>query len=278
MNNNFILLTVATDRNKWLDDWESSAIKWKYNYKILGIGEKWEGFKTLLNLIIKFCKNTDSDKLLCIVDSYDVIIAGPKNELIEKFNSINKKIILGTENVCGPNCFKTEINVSNKSRPFINTGFVMGKCKDLLKMYEESILLCNYDDQVGISKYAKINPNYFHLDSNQSLVLNLNYSKEIEDLKLLNNGRFHYIPTNVNPIIIHTPFMQKDLGKRCNFIRNHALNNYKKISKLNFLIEFIKHLKKHMKNPVYKKLTSIIISIIILIIFIIFYLLYKIYK
>ena len=274
-NDNFILLTIATDRNNWLDDWENTAKKWNYNYKILGLGEKWSGFKTLLNLIIDFCKNTNPNKLICIVDSYDVVLSGPQDELIKKFNLINKKIILGTENICGPNCFRTEISVSNKSRPFINTGFVMGKCQDLLKMYKESILLCDHDDQVGISMYAKKNKNYFHLDSEQSMVLNLNYGKEIKDLELLNNGRFLYKPTNVKPIIIHTPFMQKDLGKRSNFVRSHCIDNYKKISKFKFIKEFLKHIRKHMKNPVYKKLTRIVISVLIVVTLILLYLLYR---
>ena len=116
MDNNFILLTIATNRNKWLDDWESSAIKWKYNYKILGMGKKWEGFETKIKLIIEYSSNCDPNKLICIVDSYDLIIAGPENELIEKFYKKQKKIIVGTEDICGPNCFKTDIPVTYNKR------------------------------------------------------------------------------------------------------------------------------------------------------------------
>jgi preprotein translocase subunit SecE len=274
-NDNFILLTIATDRNNWLDDWENTAKKWNYNYKILGLGEKWNGFETKINLIIDFSSKCDPNKLICIVDSYDLIIAGPQKELVDKFNKYNKKIVVGTEDVCGPNCFRTDIPVINNKRPNINGGFIIGKAKDINNLYKNVLQLCSYDDQVGIAKYAKANSNDFYLDSEQSMVLNLNYGKEIKDLELLNNGRFLYKPTNVKPIIIHTPFMQKDLGKRSNFVRSHCIDNYKKISKFKFIKEFLKHIRKHMKNPVYKKLTRIVISVLIVVTLILLYLLYK---
>jgi len=268
----FVLLTIATHRNNWLDDWEKTVKNWKYNYKILGLGKKWEGFETKINLIIDYTSKCNPDKLICIVDSYDLIVAGPQSELINKFHKHNKKIIVGTEDVCGPNCFRTDIPVTYKKRPNINGGFIMGHAKNINNLYKNVLKLCSYDDQVGIAKYAKMHSNDFHLDSEQSLVLNLNYGKEIKDLELLENGRFLYKPTNIKPVIVHTPFMQKDLGKRSNFVRSHCIKDYKKISKFNFLKEFLKHLRKHMKNPVYKDLVrKIMITSIIIIILIIFF-------
>ena len=170
-NDNFILLTIATDRNNWLDDWENTAKKWNYNYKILGLGEKWNGFETKINLIIDFSSKCDPNKLICIVDSYDLIIAGPQKELVDKFNKYNKKIVVGTEDVCGPNCFRTDIPVTNNKRPNINGGFIIGKAKDINYLYKNVLQLCSYDDQVGIAKYAKANSDDFYLDSEQSMVL-----------------------------------------------------------------------------------------------------------
>jgi uncharacterized protein YlzI (FlbEa/FlbD family) len=274
----FILLTIATDRNIWLDDWENTVKKWKYNYKILGLGHKWNGFETKINLIIDYSSKCDPDKLICIVDSYDLIVAGSESELINKFNKYSKKIVVGTEDICGPNCFRTDIPVTYKNRPNINGGFIMGRSKDINHLYKNVLKLCSYDDQIGIAKYAKEHPNEFHLDSEQSLVLNLNYGKEIKDLDLLEDGRFLYKPTNVKPVIVHTPFMQKDLGTRSNFVRNHAIVNYNKISKINFLLEFLKHLKKHMKNPIYKNLVRIVFGIIFVITLLIFYFIYNLLK
>lgn len=272
---NIKLICVATDRNDWLNDWEQSVKKWKYNYKILGLGVKWEGFKTLMKLLIDFLENCDRDELICKTDSYDLIMIGPPKELFKKYKSKNKKIVVSSENVCGPNCIPTKMIIKNKFKPHLNAGCIIGKAGDLLKMYKESIELCSYDDQVGITKYVQKNKDLFYYDSEQSITLNLNYSNEISKIKLLKNGRFLYKPTNEIPVIMHTPFIQKDFGARCNFTRSHALKNYKKKSFFYFLGQYIKHIQKHMFNPIYRGLLIKIIIILIIITIIIIYFIYK---
>lgn len=273
-----ILLTIATHRNVWLDDWEKSANFWNYRYEILGMGKPWEGFETKINLIIDKTTQLPSDNLICIVDSYDLIMAGSKSELVEKFLSKGKKIVVGSESVCGPNCVRTGIAVENNNKPHINGGFVMGYSGEINKLYRNILRLCPYDDQIGIAKYIMTHPDLFHIDSNQDLVLNLNYGSEIHDLERVENRRFRYKPTGTNPVVIHTPFIQKDLGTRSNYVRVHALENYEEISQSQFLLEFVKHIRIHMSNPAYKELSIIVSTSFVIIIIVIILTIYGLFK
>ena len=278
IENDFVLLTIATHKNRWFNDWEYTAKKWGYNYKILGLGQKWEGFQTKINLIIDYSKRCRQDRLLCIVDSYDLVIAGPPLELISKYYATERKIVVGTEDICGPNCHITGIPVKNTRKPYINGGFVMGRACDIHILYKNVFELCSYDDQVGISRYAEKYPEMFDLDSTQNIILNINHSSDVKDIEKLLNGRFKYKPTGSTPVIVHTPFMQKDLGTRSNFVRKHSIKDYKSISTLNFLMEFLGHLSKHMWNPVYFKLTVTVVTILIILLLLFMYTLYRFYK
>jgi len=81
------IITVATDRNTFLEDWEKSAKLWGYNFSVLAEGQDWEGFKTYTNAIINFLKTRPSNEIIVNLDCYDVIISGPPEELLQKFLS-----------------------------------------------------------------------------------------------------------------------------------------------------------------------------------------------
>ena len=108
------LLTVATSRNIWLNEWELSALKWGYDYDIIGMGMQLRGFSTLISLIVSYLQEHENqNEIICIVDCYDLLMCGPPDELVEKFNNIGKdKMVIGGEKVCSFNCVKRKfINI-----------------------------------------------------------------------------------------------------------------------------------------------------------------------
>ena len=82
------IITVATENNNWLNNWKTSVEKWGYKYSILGENKEWEGFSTKIKLIIEFLKGRKKDEIIVIVDSYDLIFAGPPDELEKKISFI----------------------------------------------------------------------------------------------------------------------------------------------------------------------------------------------
>ena len=269
-----LLITVATYNNYLLTDWKSSANNWNFNYQIIGLGNTWHGFETLYKIIIDFLMQPTipNDLICCLVDCYDVIVAGPAYELITKFRQCKQKIVLGAENVCGPNCRPINFGRNVSSKTYVNTGFVMGTKNDLLLMYKKAFQLCSYDDQIGIAFFAEKNPRMCHLDEMQQFSLNLNYSYEIDKLVKLPSGRFFFTETRSVPVIIHMPFMYKDLGVRSNYVRSHALKAYVPISKIFFLLQLMHHMLKHATwNPVYvesyKDIALIFVAAILVLIF-----------
>ena len=60
-NQAVVLVTVGTHRNGWLDQWEESARAFGWEYRILGMGMTWRGFRTKVELVCNFC----AEQVLC---------------------------------------------------------------------------------------------------------------------------------------------------------------------------------------------------------------------
>jgi len=262
------IITVATDRNVFLDDWEKSATFWGYNFSVLAEGQKWEGFKTYTNAIINFLKTRHPGEIIVNLDCYDVVIAGPPDELLQKFKSFQKDIVTGGEDVCIFNCHRHNCVINNDRYKWVNSGFVMGSACELLKLFEYILLESPNDDQIGVAKYMDANPCKITIDGNQMMVANI---RSTDELKCIDNNRFQHTITKQVPVIIHTPFMYSDLGSRSEMVRKHALDNYKSPKFGTYLRGFFSHSYKHVtKNPAYSIIFySIIIFIVLLVIFII---------
>ena len=82
------IVTVATQRNHFLEDWERSVYLWGYrNVHVLAEGETWRGFGTWTNAVIRFLTECDAEDLVVIVDCYDLLVCGPEKECYVHFVS-----------------------------------------------------------------------------------------------------------------------------------------------------------------------------------------------
>jgi len=267
------IITVATDRNTFLEDWEKSAKLWGYNFSVLAEGQDWEGFKTYTNAIINFLKTRPSNEIIVNLDCYDVIISGPPEELLQKFLSFQKDIVTGGEDVCIFNCHRHSCHVNNDKYKWVNSGFVMGSASELLKLFEFIILDSPGDDQIGVAKYMDTYPHKVAVDGNQMIVANI---RSIDELNCIANNRFQHYQTQHIPVIVHTPFMYSDFGARSEMVRHHALKKYKKPPFGTYVKGLISHLYKHLtKNPAY---SSVLYTLYAIICVILVYISYKIGK
>lgn len=288
----FKVITVATEYNNYVEDWETSAKMFGYDYKILGKNVKWNGFTTLMKLILDELNKYNDDDIVLKVDCYDLLFVDHADKLFKKYKEIMKKegkmkVIIGTESHCVANCSNDHIKVCkniNKNQKYINGGFVMGPVKILKEGYNYCLKHGNEDDQVGWSKYFSKNCNNVILDYNSDLVLNY-YTKGILTPYLnknklnkieIKNGKIYNKTQNNYPMIVHIPYQSSDMGTRSEFIRNFVLPNRTKMYKKEYFDDLKTHLSKCITYPVYKKyIMKCLITIFIILIFLVFSYKYK---
>jgi hypothetical protein len=162
----------------------------KWDYMIVGKGEKWYG---LISKIIKYneiLKNLPQNKIVILSDARDVYCCrGPKT-FIEAFNTFDDKIVISAElflegriNWSDENIKENKFiqsipitdywnyhNVKNlPNRKYVNSGLIAGKAIDLIEITNWVINYCitnnTSEDQIAYAVYANKFPEKIILDS-----------------------------------------------------------------------------------------------------------------
>jgi len=172
----FLLVSVATDSTDGFKRFESSLKLLGYNYKILGMGDDWNGGNMAVEpgggkkiiYLQDFLKTYKGKcKYICFSDAYDVVaLKKPKYFWNNYRKYFNNKIVFSAEKNCWPD--KNYENRYPKARTefkFLNSGGFIGpfdKIKSLIKTYIEP----TDDDQLYYTKkYLYDNEGDIVLDS-----------------------------------------------------------------------------------------------------------------
>ena len=93
------VVTVATHPERYFNSLLDSAKKNNIEITVLGMGQKWQGFKWRLTLMKEFLKNNNPYEIIVFIDAYDVIFLQDLNKLKEEFikakNLHNFKMFIG---------------------------------------------------------------------------------------------------------------------------------------------------------------------------------------
>ena len=261
------IVCVATESNSFLEDWKESARIWGFDFDIIGLNYTWTGFEIKMQLVKTYLKGVHRDTIIAVVDAYDLLLCGPPSELVEKYMRLTggKSLAVGGESICFLNTHNHNQFVNNSKYRFLNGGFVMGKPEQLEDAYTYVLNETPYDDQLGLGRYFDQFPSKVTVDGNQELVANTSTVHEIE---LVSEGRLKHTETHSTPVVIHFPFMYKDLGKRSETFRTHILDNYVPKHTGFYVKGFLKYVAKHgYHNPLYKPLVwGALVSIILIIV------------
>lgn len=253
------VLTLATDRNKYVDEFEMSLIRLGYNYKLLGMGQKWEGFHTKMGFIKNELIHLNPNQLVIICDSYDLVFLQPPNVISNLYHKLAKnKVVIGLESIkdifckfidiCIPETIE-ECKINNPYYPdfkYINAGFIMGKVKDILEIYTFMINNKFKDDQKALFTWVKQNCNKCYFDYHLDFVFN--YMPEMFIEKKI---KVEYLKNKIKvnkdsyPCAVHTPGQYLDLGLRTENLRNFLFPKRKNVSK----IEYFKQCYKKSCTP-----------------------------
>ena len=73
-------------------------------FKILGLGVKYEGFGTKVNLLKEELKRhvEDPDKIILFADALDVLINSGVDQIVQTFKKFNANIVFSAEGNCWP--------------------------------------------------------------------------------------------------------------------------------------------------------------------------------
>jgi hypothetical protein len=254
-----IVVTVATERNSFLDEWEYTLKKLNYRYTIIGLGEKWEGFQTKNKVMNTFLKRLNPDELIVFTDSYDLLFLQSPNVLLKKYRKLcpNWELLIGYEQSCvKESCDYSYIKSCGfKEHNYLNTGFIMGKNKDVLKGYQHSIDNNITDDQRGWGNYLSKYCPKVYIDVNSEIVLNLFPEGFISNMTLnpiyknfdIKNDILYNKDDKNYPVVVHIPIQDFDIGKRSETIRNALIPNREPINGIKYFNRMMKRVGDMIK-------------------------------
>ncbi len=208
----FITLTVATDPKDGFLRLRQSLNKFGYPYKVLGMGEKWEGGDDILNnpgagqkiniLKREVEKLKDEDVIILFMDGYDTMATGSPKKLIDKFKAMNKRIVFGAEKSCWPDKnLASQYPPSTSPWKYLNSGQFIGYAKDIWNIIQEPIEN-SADDQLYYTLKFLENRDEIAIDNKCEMFQCMGQSAD--DLEIVyNHGNFNNKRTNTSPYIIH---------------------------------------------------------------------------
>jgi len=205
------VISLITHHNGYSKLLEKHLIDNNIEYKFLGFGEKWKGWKWRMDLIKQELIKTDCKKyIVAIIDGFDVLMFDDEKTIIEKYKQYDKDIVLSLNTLEEKNYIITTIyQMINRE---VNGGIYIGNPKKITELFDKiqndfNFKNKKFDDEIEINNFLKnkknkkfINENII-LDYKKTLVYTCNpaiymmYNKKLYDivdnkLKNINNSSF----------------------------------------------------------------------------------------
>ena len=209
-----IIVTVATQSEYYYPYLVDTIKKNNGNIKVLGYGEKWQGFSWRYELMINYLSDLDTNDIVCFVDGYDVICTRDLSELKVTFLELKKKhdckIVVSHHKMKQffLNKLINTLYFGTCNKELINAGTYIGNAGNLLVMVKNIYSLTgsnSSDDQILMTKYCKKNTKDFYIDTENEIFLVLdNPYKELTNEVIVEN-KVVKTYNQKKPFFIHGP-------------------------------------------------------------------------
>lgn len=184
------LITLNTDRDDGLYNWEYTASSLGYDYKILGVGQKWGGWSWRTQKYLDYIQTLPEKNIVTITDGNDLFFTRSPTDLLNSYESYNSDVVFGGEPTCCTGKYQyhpfkvnrgiaissmfDRYNQHNDSTRwmFPNAGCITGKVSRLVEMLED--IKDEPDDQAGYLERLIEDFNYFDIDYQTKIVGNVN--------------------------------------------------------------------------------------------------------
>ena len=171
-----IVLTVATSQTKALAGWVRSMNRFNFVYRILGLGEEFEGWSWRARKYLQALHSLPSNQLVILCDAYDLLARRDSAGLQAAFDQLHADVVAGAEYCHTDNkglldaWYHYHQRPQHSTVPHLNAGFVMGRVAPLIAAY--NFVQQYSDDQVALGAYFCMHPQRTVLDFGCRLVIN----------------------------------------------------------------------------------------------------------
>lgn len=167
-----------------------SANEYGIRPNVLAKGEKWKGGENIkskpgggwkINLLKTAVEpyKDDKEKLILFTDGYDVMFLSDLRQIVEKFKTMDAKILFGAEGFCWP---KEELAALyppvERGKKYLNSGLYMGYAHEIYKLLTYRPIKDDDDDQLFFTEAyldeTLRNNLKFKLDHTSEIFQNLN--------------------------------------------------------------------------------------------------------
>ena len=186
--NDYEIVTVATHSFGKFNELINNPYK---KIKVLGMGQKWTGYKMKSQLVYDYIKNMDDNKMIIFLDGFDSEINDNPDKSIQIFKSNNYKLLFSKSygNTILSNFFINQVFTHCINKTVSNPGMYMGYVKYLKIFYENSLKNKCKDDMVVSNLLCK-DLNFINVDSENKIFEN----KYIQDKDIKSNAIFISYP------------------------------------------------------------------------------------
>ena len=234
-----LVLSLATDQTKEVKEFEYSLKKLGYEYRLLGLGQKWEGFVSKMKYTLEALEGLSPNELVIVCDSYDILFIQTPDVIENRYRKLaNDKVVIGLESIqdifcnfidiCIPEAIE-KCNIKNKWHPdfnYINAGFMMGRAKDIQDIYNFMVENKFDDDQKGLFSWVMENCDRCYFDYHLDFIFN--YMPRIfikKHIKVKFKDNLIEVNDISTPCAVHIPGQYLDLGDRAEKVRNFIVPN-----------------------------------------------------
>jgi hypothetical protein len=199
-----VVLLMATTSGPGLQNAKNALKRFKYHHQVLGLGEKWQGWRHRMEHYRNAAAELPPNTLVVCMDAYDALPVKPSKTLKKTFESFGKPLVFGLETVCGGNCFNIKpwwysqyghqyLDANGKRPPnrYVNGGLVMGEAWAIRDLFDWMLKTGAQDDQVGLGRFALQYPDSWAPDVQGLLFQNKVYRTR---LLLSNMPHFAHFP------------------------------------------------------------------------------------
>lgn len=186
-----IVLACATDYIPQVHYFEKSfQIYDGWDVRIVGLGSKWESFRTKMISYKKALQNIDANQVVVCLDAHDAICVQDSTGFIEHFLYYQAPIVVGCEKDCPfsihnrfiqygccPNIDKWRRfhKMDMRNLMYVNSGCIVGYAGELYQMFAWILDHKDFyvkDDQAGVGFYMNEFPHKVKFDIQNRLVYN----------------------------------------------------------------------------------------------------------
>uniref|UniRef100_UPI00398E53FD procollagen-lysine,2-oxoglutarate 5-dioxygenase 2 isoform X1 n=1 Tax=Pristiophorus japonicus TaxID=55135 RepID=UPI00398E53FD len=203
---NLLVLTVATRETDGFKRFMQTAKHLHYTVKVLGAEEEWRGGNVpysigggqKVRLLKEEMENhADRDDLVVLfTDGYDVLFAGGPEELLNKFQQFNHKVVFAAEGLIWPdNRLADKYPNVRSGKRFLHSGGIIGYASSINRIVAKWQLQDNDDDQLF---YTKV-----YVDPLKRLSLNITLDHKSKIFQNL-NGAVDEVELQFEPARVRT--------------------------------------------------------------------------